>query len=95
MRHVTLIVAIALSGCTLGPTWQSVRKDGAIFDTVSRQAYIDRRDLALSCLDHHGIFTQDGKACMVQKRGQCLFLTAPADSGHDKELTAICNGWRA
>lgn len=95
MKLLALAATLLLSACQIGPTWHDVRKDEAVFDIVQRQAFSDRKIMAIACLDTRGHFTSDGRACMVQKRGICVFLTATADAKHDPELTALCNGYRA
>ena len=64
------------------------------YDSVSRTAYYYRKDLLTACIDSHGWLTHDNAACMIQQRRKCLYLTPPYDRSHDRELTALCNGWR-
>lgn len=92
----TILAALLLSGCTIvpGPTWQDVRKDAPIWDTIQRQPYATLDRLQLDCLHQRGTFTRDRNACMVRGRGVCYYLTAPGDVRHDPELTAFCNGFQ-
>lgn len=88
-------LGLALSGCTYDPLW-GVRTDVALWAQVSRRAYFDPRDLALACLEGRGLLTRDRKACLLLRgrMRQCVFVAAPYDRAHDRELTALCNGWR-
>ena len=94
MKHAAILAALLLSACTTGPTYQSVRKDEAIWDKVVRAPYIPLERLQVACVRQNGHFTRDKAACMVQGKGVCSFLTAPGDVRHDPELTSMCNGYR-
>lgn len=83
-----------LMGCMLGQPYSSTSQIAPIFDLIERQPYYVRADLALACLDRHGLFTRDTRACFIQGHGRCFYLTAPGDASHDRELNALCNGYR-
>lgn len=88
------VACFGLMGCALGQPYNETPKAAPLFDSIVRQSYYVRADLALACLDRHGFFTRDARACFVQGRGRCFYLTAPGDVSHDRELNAYCNGFR-
>lgn len=98
MKPLALAAVLLLSACAAvqtGPTWHDVTKDQAIWDQVQRTPYIPLERLQVACVLQHGHFTRDQNACMVRKRGVCVFITATGDVSHDAELFAACNGYRA
>lgn len=91
MKPLAALFCASLTGCASIPpsvptTWT--------YDSVRREAFLDRRDLVTYCVDHRGWFTRDNAACMIQARHLCVYVTPPYDNGHNVELTALCNGWR-
>lgn len=98
MRRVTLTVAafgsvMLLGGCAWD-RYVSVRTDVAVWDRVERREYAWGDGLIVDCVRNRGAFTTDRRACLVQGRHICFYLTLRGDRREDRELTARCNGWR-
>lgn len=88
----TLTNAVVLSACTLGAPYATVRKDEAIFDRIRTVVVSPPSKRALACVRLHGTFTRSGRACFIQRRGECIFLVGP-NTIEKPELIALCNGW--
>lgn len=88
-----LTTALVLSACTLGAPYSGVRKDEAIFDRVRTVVVSPPSKRALACVRLHGTFTRSGRACFIQRRGECIFLIG-VNTVERPELVAMCNGYR-
>lgn len=94
MKIASLILAsFALTACNHINPYVDVRTDEPM-SPVKYEKYYYEKDMKYNCYDRDGWFTHDKKACFIQTKADCIYLKVYNDAGHNKELTAMCNGWR-
>lgn len=90
---VTLTLSLALTACNHVNPYVDVRTDVAS-SPIKQERWYFEKDMKYSCYEQNGWFTHDKKACFVQAKTDCIYIRLYNDAGHNKELTAMCNGWR-